>query len=152
MLCLIFTRACITAHKGGLIRPTTRRRARERALQFLFGLDFTQYEWRSVLDAFWTENPSSPAARAYAEQLIQGVFEHLPELDAAIESVSERWAPGRIGRIERNILRVALFEMRHRDDVPTNVAINEALEVAKRYGSDDAPRFVNGILDRLTGG
>jgi transcription antitermination protein NusB len=132
--------------------PTIRRRGRERALQFLFGLDFTEYGWRESMDAFWTACASRPGVRQYAEGLIEGVMERVQELDAAIAGAADNWAPERIGRIERNILRVALYEMRYSDDVPPAVAINEAVEVAKRYGSDEAPRFVNGVLDRLRKG
>ncbi len=131
-----------------MLSPKIRRRARERALQFLFGLDFTEYEWEGSLDAFWATCASRPGVRQYAESVIRGVMDHLEELDAAISEAAENWTPERIGRIERNILRVAIYEMRHGDNVPTTVAINEAVEVAKLYGADDAPGFVNGVLDR----
>lgn len=132
--------------------PQVRRRARERALQFLFGLDFTAYDWRSVIEAFWTENPARPGVKRYAELLIEGVTDHRSELDGEIEHVLEKWAPQRVGRVERNLIRLALFEMRHCPDVPEKVAIDEAIEIAKRFGGDEAPRFINGILDRLRQG
>ena len=132
-----------------MLNPTIRRRARERALQFLFGLDFTFYEWREVLEDFWALNPSGKGVRQYARTLIAGVKERQDELDAAIEEALDNWALSRVGRVERNVLRIALFEMRHVEDVPQAAAINEAVEVAKLYGSDEAPRFVNGVLDRL---
>ncbi len=130
--------------------PQLRRRARERALQFLYGLDFTHHEDpESLLEAFWRDNPSRPGARAYAETLIRGVLARQADLDGAITATLDRWTPDRVGRIEQNILRIALYEMRFTDDVPERVAINEAVEVAKRFGSDAAPRFINGVLDRL---
>ena len=132
-----------------MARTSIRRRARECALQFLFGLDFTAYEWESVIEEYWSAHPARPSVREYAEHLIKGVSEHLEELDAAIAGALENWTPERIGRVERNVIRLALFEMRHQPDVPERVAISEAIEVAKEYGSDDAPRFVNGVLDRL---
>jgi len=132
-----------------VINPRTRRRARERALQFLFGLEFTAYDWRESLESFWVNSPSKAGVKAYADALIEGVMERREELDAMIAEAAEHWASDRIGHIERNVIRVALYELRHGTDVPPNVAINEALEVAKLYGSDDAPRFVNGVLDRL---
>jgi N utilization substance protein B len=132
-----------------VLSPKIRRGARERALQFLFGLDFTEYDWEGSLESFWATCASRPGVRKYAESLVRGVMENLEDLDAAIGKAAENWAPDRIGRIERNILRVALFEMRHGEDVPTTVAINEAVEVAKRFGAEEAPRFVNGVLDRL---
>ncbi|MBN2311754.1 MAG: transcription antitermination factor NusB [Candidatus Hydrogenedentes bacterium] len=131
--------------------PKIRRRARERACQFLFGLDFTRYDWRDAIAGFWTAAPSRPGVKRYAEYLVRGVMEHLPELDAAVANALENWAPERIGYIERNVIRVALFEMIHAPDVPDAVAINEAIEVARQFGSEDAPRFVNGVLDRLKG-
>jgi len=121
-------------------------------VQFLFGLDFTGYAWREVLAAFWAENATKPRVRAHADRLIAGVMGHLHELDAELEAAFEKWAPERVGAVERNILRVALFELRHEPDVPPAAAINEAIEVAKRFGADAAPKFVNGILDRLRKG
>lgn len=132
-----------------MLSPQVRRRARERAVQFLFGLDFTNYEWDSAITDFWAVNPSRPSVREYAEELVRGVITRREDLDQAIASAVEHWAPERVGCLERNVLRIALYEMRYAPDVPQNVAINEAVEVAKRYGSDDAPRFVNGVLDRL---
>lgn len=129
--------------------PQGRRRARERAVQFLFGLDFTEYEWRRAIGTFWETNPVRPAVQHYAEQLIRGVVEHRAELDEAIAAALENWAPGRLGRVERNVLRVALYEMRYADNVPPAVAINEAIEVAKRYCAPDSARFINGVLDRI---
>ena len=70
-------------------------------------------------------------------------------LDERIDSALRNWTPERVGRVERNILRVALYEMDYEDDVPKKVAINEAIEISKEYGSDEAPRFINGVLDRL---
>lgn len=118
-------------------------------MQFLFGLDFTGSEWRVALEGFWKLNPSRPSVREYAERLIQGVCDRREELDALLAGALDRWTPDRVGRVERNVLRVALFEMRHMPDVPAAVAINEALEIVKRYGAGDAVRFVNGVLDRL---
>lgn len=133
-----------------MANPHVRRRARERALEFLFGIDFTRYAWRDALPAFWEANPCGRSARAYAEQLIQGVSEHKAEIDDAIKANLENWRPERVGAVERNILRVALFEILYGGgEVPAKVAVNEAIELAKRYGGDDAPRFVNGVLDRF---
>ncbi len=129
--------------------PQVRRRARERALQFLFGLEFTHYDWNEVIDSFWDTRPSKFSVREYAVQLIRGVEENLPQLDEEISGALENWSVDRVGRVERSILRIALYEMRHELDVPTAVAINEAIELAKSFGTDEAPRFVNGVLDRL---
>lgn len=123
--------------------------ARDRALQFLFGLDFTKYAWETEIEGFWELHPAKPSVKHYAEALVRGVCEHQDELDRAISEALENWSLDRIGYIERAVLRIALHEMRHRQDVPASVAINEAVELAKRFGAEDAPRFVNGVLDRL---
>ena len=129
--------------------PLVRRRARERALQFLFGLEFTHYAWEEVIDAFWDTRPSKPSVKQYAIQLIRGVQENLDALDHEISQALQNWSADRVGRVERAILRIGLYEMRHEPDVPAAVAINEAIELAKSFGADDTPRFVNGVLDRL---
>ena len=131
------------------ISPKARRSARERAMQFMFGLEFTAYPWKEALEPFWEVNPSRPNVREYADSLIVGVMERRVELDAEIDGALDRWTPDRVGRIERNVLRVALFEMRHGNGVPPNVAINEALEVVKKYTTDESAAFVNAVLDRL---
>ncbi len=127
-----------------------RRRGRERALQFLFGLEFSHYDWAEALEAFWEVCPTKESAKAYAEQLILGVMERRAMLDGLIDEAAVNWNPERIGRIERNICRIALFEMACGDNVPRKVAINEAVEIVKAYATDDSPKFVNAILDRIT--
>lgn len=126
-----------------------RRRGRARALEFLFGLSFTDADWREALVLFWETFLTREAAREYAEILIDGVCEYRVELDAAIDGALRGWTPERVGRIERNILRIALFEIWLQTDVPARVAINEAIELAKAYGTDESPGFVNAVLDRL---
>ena len=132
-----------------MINARVRRQARERALQFLFGLEFTGYDWELEIEDFWVANPCRPGVRDYAERLISTVVDHQDELDTHIVSALENWSPDRIGRIEWSALRIALSEMLYQPDVPPTVALNEAIEVVKRFGSNEAPRFVNGVLDRL---
>ncbi|MBI2434534.1 MAG: transcription antitermination factor NusB [Candidatus Hydrogenedentes bacterium] len=132
-----------------MIHPHIRRAARERALQFLYGQDLTQYNWQEILEDFWQQNPSRPSIRAYGEKLIRGVCAHQAELDEEIHQALDRWSPERIGYVERAILRIAVYEMLHMPDVPPSVAINEAIEVSKRFGAEEAPRFINGVLDRV---
>ena len=126
-----------------------RRRARECSVQFLFGLEFTRYDWREAIEDYWRMNPARPSVKQYAEHTVAGIHAHLEELDSAIAATLENWSPERVGKVERGILRLALFEMRYATDVPAAVAINEAIELARQFGDDDAPRFVNGVLDRL---
>lgn len=132
-----------------MIAQRARRLARERALQFLFGLDFTGYDGEELLAGFWDEHPSRLSVREYGNKLIRGVLREREDLDRLIFEALNQWNPDRVGRIEQNVIRIALFEMIHYDDVPAGVAINEALEVSRRFGTDESPRFVNGVLDRL---
>lgn len=132
-----------------MISPQQRRKARGRAVEFLFGLEFTRYDWRECVVEFFDTFATKPAVQEYAESLIVGVKTRTAELDKHIDASLQNWTPDRVGRIERNVLRIALFEMIYGDNVPVKVAINEAIEVAKSYGSDDSPGFVNAVLDRL---
>lgn len=129
--------------------PTTLRRARERALQALFQIEITGEDWRESLEQFWRDRPTAKAARAYATALVGGTVENMQRIDAAISKVADNWSLQRIGNVERNILRFATHELLFVPDVPPKVAINEAVEVAKKFGSEDSAGFVNGILDAI---
>ena len=129
--------------------PTTLRRARERALQVLFQMEKTGDDWRESLEQFWRDRPTAKAARAYATALVGGTVENMDRIDAAISKVADNWSLARIGGVERNILRIATHELLFMPDVPPKVAINEAVEVAKKFGSEDSGGFVNGILDAV---
>jgi N utilization substance protein B len=134
----------------------TRRRAREAALQFLFQDDFLDRE-RSTsaaeLDerfgAFSLLYQVNKKARPYARSLIGGIFDKLDEIDGAIGAHATNWRLERIAATDRNLLRVAIFELLFQDDVPAQVAINEAVEIAKRYGTQESPAFINGVLDAV---
>ena len=129
--------------------PQQRRKSRRRALEFLFGLEFTEYAWAEALDSFWETFETKQVVREYARKLIEGVFEYRDVLDGHIDGALTTWAPERVGRIERNILRVAVYEIAYTDDVPLKVAMNEAIEIAKGYGTDESAGFVNAVLDKL---
>jgi N utilization substance protein B len=88
--------------------------------------------------------------RAFAALLMRGASEHLAEIDASIEAASAHWTIQRMSRVDRNILRVAAFELKFLPDVPPNVIINEAIEIAKTFGSDESPNFINGVLDQIS--
>ncbi len=134
----------------------TRRRAREAALQFLFQDDFLD-RGRSTnaaalderFDAFSLLYQVNKKARPYARTLIGGIFEKLEEIDGAIGVHATNWRLERIAATDRNLLRVAIFELFFRDDVPAQVAINEAVEIAKRFGTQESPAFINGVLDAV---
>ena len=154
-----------------------RREARERAIQFLFQCDlnapdqldealnqFWDSQRRSALaqasdgKSTWGEQVELPppttdeaALRLFADPLIKGTLEHRAEADAVIVKHAKNWDISRMAAVDRNILRLAIFEMLHRDDIPPVVSINEAVDIAKRFSTDDSGKFVNGILDKVRG-
>jgi N utilization substance protein B len=153
-----------------------RREARERAVQFLFQHDLNPPEnLDSALEQFWHTQraaaiaeekgaatwgqsvelppPSAEEAaiRLFADPLIRGAVEHLAELDANIAKHAKNWELHRIAAVDRNILRLAIFEMLYRDDIPPVVSINEAVDIAKKFSTQDSGKFVNGILDKVKG-
>ncbi len=102
-----------------------------------------------ALAGFWEMSPAKESVRRYTHKLVKGIWNDKKAIDDAIKPAVENWSPLRVGRIERNILRIAVYEMLHVDDVPHGVAINEAVELAKAFGNDESPRFINGVLDRV---
>lgn len=132
-----------------------RRKSREAVLQFLFQDDFKGFEVGSDQNLaprfadFCTLYDVQKKARPYAVELLVGVYGVKTEIDAAITKHANNWRLERIAVTDRNILRIAVYEMIHCQDVPFEVAINEALEIAKRFCASDSPAFVNGILDAV---
>jgi N utilization substance protein B len=129
-----------------------RREGREAAVQFLFQDDLNKTDVEAlpaVLDEFWKLRESAARTRQFATELIRGVFENHEAIDERIKRVTANYELHRIAPVDRNILRVAIYEMIYTSEVPPVVCINEAIEIAKRFGSEDSGRFVNGILDRL---
>ncbi len=127
----------------------TRRLGRELALQALYALDLNPMETRRFLLSFWDQNPSPNDARNYAGLLVEGVVAKRTDLDILIKSKAQHWALARMARVDLNLLRLAAYELLYRDDVPKKVIINEAIEIAKKYGSEDSSAFINGILDEI---
>jgi transcription antitermination factor NusB len=126
-----------------------RRQSREVALQLLYALDITRVKTREVLGSSWAESLLWPEIRDFTTTLVTGVMEHRDGIDAFIQESSTNWSLDRIGMVERNILRFAIYELCFLPEIPPNVTINEAVEVAKKYGTEEAPAFINGILDRI---
>ncbi len=129
-----------------------RREGREAAVQFLFQDDLNKTDAQALpatLDEFWKLRESAARTREFATELIRGVFENHDAIDERIKKVTANYELHRIAPVDRNILRVAIYEMLYTNEVPPVVCINEAIEIAKRFGSEDSGRFVNGILDRL---
>lgn len=126
-----------------------RRKARELALMMLYELDFRPSDLAAVLREFWRDRVVPPEVRTFADALVRGTAEKIAELDATIEANAAHWSLARIAPVERNVLRLAAYELLFRDDIPERVAINEAIELAKLYGSEESGAFVNGILDQI---
>ena len=126
-----------------------RRQSREAALKLLYALDITRADVKKVLRTPWAEAMMSDDIRDFTTTLVTGVIRHRHEIDAFIQECSTNWSLERIGLVERNILRFAIYELCFLPDIPPNVTINEAVEVAKKYGTEEAPAFINGILDRI---
>ena len=153
-----------------------RREARERAVQFLFQHDLNPPEnleealahfWNSQSGtaiaqekgvAQWGQKVELPAPtteevalRLFSDKLIRGVLEHREELDTQITQHAANWDLHRMAVVDRNILRLAIYEMLHREDIPPVVSINEAVDIAKKFSTEDSGKFVNGILDKIKG-
>ena len=153
-----------------------RREARERAVQFLFEHDLNPpEELDAALNQFWesqraaaiaeekgSANWGQPvelpppttdeaAVRLFADPLIRGTLEHREESDSIIKKHAKNWDLHRIAAVDRNILRLAIYEMNHREDIPPVVSINEAVDIAKKFSTQDSGKFVNGILDKVKG-
>ncbi len=130
--------------------PVRRRtRARELALQALYMLDQRGAEVADYIDDFIGNADHDANVRDYATKLIVGIRRNREEVDGRISTVAENWDLYRMAVIDRNILRVACFEMLHLDDIPPKVAINEAIDLAKKYSTEESGSFVNGILDKI---
>jgi N utilization substance protein B len=125
-----------------------RRGARTWALQLLFQWDFNPLEEADALEEFWREKDPSERGRRFAEDLYRGVTEHRDAIDRVLQGYADNWDLRRMSAVDRNVMRIALYEMWHRQDIPPVVTINEAVEISKAYSGPESGKFVNGILDR----
>ena len=133
-----------------------RRTGRERALQALYQLEMGSLEPEAALEMAWASAPDEEGtakaqadARAFARELVEGVGGHREEIDRLIEEHSHNWRLDRMARVDRSVLRVAVYELRFREDIPMKVTLNEAVELGKRYGTEESSAFINGVLDRI---
>jgi len=126
-----------------------RRKAREFALQLLFQLDFDRDNPQDKIDMFWQAQTCPPQIKEFANQLVKGTLDNLERIDQHIAHQAQNWRLERMAVVDRNILRFATYEILFREDIPPKVSINEALEIAKKYSTPDAVRFINGILDKI---
>ena len=130
----------------------SRSMAREFALQALFHLEFNEAETQVILENIKEENKSlSSSAMMYAQQLVDGVTAQKETIDAEVSTYAQDWKVSRMPAVDRNILRIAVYEMKYQDEkIDDGIAINEAVELAKRLGTDRSPKFINGVLGRLS--
>jgi N utilization substance protein B len=127
-----------------------RRQARELALQLLYELDVRgEVEPGPVIDAFWQRQQAPDDVRSFADALVQGVTAERPKIDELIGRFAEHWELDRMAVVDRNVLRAGIWELLWGVDVPPIVAINEALEIARRFSTEESTRFINGLLDRV---
>lgn len=132
----------------------SRRRARQRALQILFLWDARRLPVEDVIGAYYDTLYSEEKIQRdeFVVSLVRGAAEHVAELDAQIARHAEHWRMERMPAVDRNILRLATYEIIYDAEIPKSVAINEAIEIVKKFSTDDSGRFVNGILDKLNKG
>ncbi|MBI5234987.1 MAG: transcription antitermination factor NusB [Deltaproteobacteria bacterium] len=126
----------------------SRRKARETALKILYNMEMSEGDTDGIMEAQLDLLMSGSEERNYAEQLVQGALSSASAIDGVIEKFSDNWTLDRMPIVDRCILRIAVYELKHRADVPYRVVIDEAVEIAKLYGSDEAPAFVNAVLDK----
>lgn len=127
-----------------------RRKAREVALQFLYQLDLQGEDDPTPHAAeFWSRHPLDEEPREFADDLVRGTKSLQPKIDEVIGRFTEHWDLDRMAVVDRNILRLAVYELGWREETPPKVVINEAIEIAKKFGTRESSRFINGILDRI---
>jgi transcription antitermination protein NusB len=122
---------------------------RESALQMLFAMEAGGGSAERVIGAFWRETPGDPEGREYADRMVRGVAGDLDKVDEAVRKASTNWRLERMARVDRNVLRLGAWELLMSSDVPRAVILDEAVELAKRFGSEESGAFVNGVLDRV---
>jgi transcription antitermination protein NusB len=128
----------------------SRRKAREVALQFLYQLDLHEVgDPMPHEHEFWQRHPVDLDTQAFAEALVRGSKQHQAKIDQLLAQYAEHWELDRMAVVDRNILRMAVYELLWQPEVPPKAAINEAIEIAKKFGTTESSRFINGVLDRI---
>lgn len=126
-----------------------RKLAREMAVCFLFQIEFQKENIKEQVEEFLESYGDVRYDKDYFLEVINGVMNSLKEIDEIIEAKAKGWTIDRIAKMDLPILRVAIFEIKHREDIPVGVSINEAVELAKKFGSDDSAKFINGLLGQV---
>lgn len=123
--------------------------ARECALKILYRIEILRDTVESSTEDFWSREKFDKRIEDFANSLVKGTMENLSDIDKMISMYASNWGLKRMAVIDKNIMRMSTFELLYRDDIPPNVSINEAIELAKKYGDVDSGKFVNGILDKI---
>ncbi|HUP47286.1 MAG TPA: transcription antitermination factor NusB [Thermoanaerobaculia bacterium] len=126
-----------------------RRKARELALQMLFQHDMSGNEPDTILTTFEELRKSNPNTREFATKIFRGTVEHLPQIDEMITAQADNWRISRMAVVDRNIIRMSVYEFLHESETPKLVIIDEAIEIAKKFGTQKSSQFINGILDGI---
>ena len=126
-----------------------RRKARELALQMLFQHDMSGNEPDMIITTFEDLQKSKPNTREFATKIFRGTVDHLSEIDDMIQAQAENWRLSRMAVVDRNIIRMSVYEFLHESDTPKLVIIDEAIEIAKKFGTQKSSQFINGILDGI---
>lgn len=126
-----------------------RRKAREDTLRILFRLEFENKQIEKTLDQYWKSKKASEEIKEYSTWLVNGIISDQAKIDNIIQQVSEHWRISRMALVDRNILRMAVFELLYEEKIAPAIVINEAIEIAKKYSGEEAATFVNGILDAV---
>jgi transcription antitermination protein NusB len=126
-----------------------RHTGREAALQMLFQLEASSTSPDQTIELFWRTFEADPEGRTYADKIVRGVAENVEALDAKITAASQNWRLERMSRVDRNLLRLGTWELIHQGEIPRAVVLDEAIELAKSFGTDESSAFVNGVLDRI---
>jgi len=135
---------------SGRIRLMGRRAAREEAVKLLYQLEIQKEDRDKQIEYTLNEGKFSEKEREYIADVVHGVFENVEYIDGVIEKYSKGWKLNRISKIDLSILRLSIYEMKFRNDIPYSVSINEAIELAKKYSAEESGAFINGILGRIS--
>jgi len=128
----------------------TRRLARESALQMLYQIEMSGEKLPDVVESFWARQQDVEAeVKEFAERLVAGVVEQKDSIDEFIVKHSTHWKLSRMSAVDKNILRLAVFELKNCEDIPLKVSLNEAIEIAKKFGTEESSSFINGVLDKI---
>ena len=126
-----------------------KRRTRELALQMLFQMDLGTVQLKDLEENFLPQTSAPDAAKIMALRMVRNTWEKISDIDRQLRNLAANWELSRMAAVDRNILRLAAYEILHDPEIPKSVAINEAIEIVKRYSTEDSGKFVNGILDKL---